>query len=100
MFLRNQLYGKQILTKDLQRVIPGTFVIARRQIIHGASALATEEFADAAVSSSYSLFAGRDGCVTKFFAWLAHHPLMYAYFLDASHGIEVFPARTSPANVT
>ena len=89
MFLRSQLYGRQILTKDLQRVIPGSFVIARRQIIHGASALAADEFADAAVSSSYSLFVGRDGCDTEFFAWLACHPLMYAYFLDASHGIVI-----------
>jgi restriction endonuclease S subunit len=89
MFLREQLYGRQILTKDLQRIIPGTFTIARRQIIHGASALATDEFADAVVSSSYSLFVGRDGCVTNFFAWLAKHPLMYAYFLDASHGIVI-----------
>lgn len=89
MFLRNQLYGRQILTKDLQKVIPGSFAIARRQIIHGASALATDEFADTALSSSYSLFVGQDGCVTEFFAWLARHPLMYAYFLDASHGIVI-----------
>src|SRR5260370_25214246 len=61
MFLRDRLYGRQILTKDLQRIIPGSFVIARRQVVHGASALATDEFADAALSSSYSLFVGRDG---------------------------------------
>ena len=89
MFLREQLYGRQILTKDLQRIVPGSFVIARRQIIHGASTLATDEFVDAAASSSYSLFVGRDGCVTEFFAWLACHPLMYAYFLDASHGVVI-----------
>jgi len=89
MFLREQLYGRQILTKDLQRIIPGTFAIARRQIIHGASALVTDEFADTFASSSYSFFVGRDGCVTDFFAWLAKHPLMYAYFLDASHGIVI-----------
>lgn len=89
MFLREHLYGRQILTKDLQRIIPGSFAIARRQIIHGASALATDEFADAAASSSYSMFVGRDGCATEFFARLASHPLMYAYFLDASHGIVI-----------
>jgi type I restriction enzyme, S subunit len=89
MFLRDQLYGRQILTKDLQRVIPGSFVIARRQIIHGASALASDDFADAALSSSYSLFVGRKNCDTRFFAWLAKHPLMYAYFLDASHGVVI-----------
>ena len=89
MFLRDQLHGRQILTKDLQKIIPGSFVIARRQIIHGASALATDEFAGTMASSSYSLFVGRDDCVTEFFAWLANHPLMYAYFLDASHGIVI-----------
>src|ERR1700733_13967664 len=76
MFLRSQLYGSQILTKDLQKVIPGSFVIARRQIIHGASALATDDFADAVVSSSYSMFNGRENCDVRFFFWLACHPLM------------------------
>jgi type I restriction enzyme S subunit len=89
MFLRDQLYGRQILTKDLQRVIPESFVIARRQIIHGASALAADEFSDAAVSSSYSLFLGREDCDIRFFAWLACHPSMYTYFLNASHGIVI-----------
>jgi type I restriction enzyme S subunit len=89
MFHRDDVLGRDILTKDLQRVIPGSFVIARRQIVHGACALATTEFGDAAVSSSYSLFVGRDDCEIRFFAWLAKHPFMYRYFMDASHGIVI-----------
>ncbi|MBQ0977861.1 restriction endonuclease subunit S [Micromonospora sp. M61] len=89
MFHRGTLQGKEILTKTLQWVIPGTFVIARMQIVHGACTFAPEDFAGCAVSKSYSSFASTPRCDAKFFSWLARHPLMYAYFVDSSHGVVI-----------
>jgi len=87
IFERAKLLGKDVLTKDLHRVIPRTFLIANRQIVHGACAYVTEEFADAAVSSAYTALKGRDNCDTQFFSWVAKTPLMYKYFLNASQGV-------------
>ncbi|MFV2110499.1 hypothetical protein [Micromonospora sp. LOL_015] len=89
MFERGHVFGRDILTKTLQKVIPGSFVIARMQVVHGACSLASEEFSGAAISKSYTSFAGTDRCGTKFFSWLAKSPLMYAYYLHASHGVVI-----------
>jgi type I restriction enzyme S subunit len=89
MFRRESLLGREILTKTLRRVVRGTFVIARMQIVHGASALATSEFGGCAISKSYSSFEGTPQCDASYFAWLATLPFMYAYFLDSSHGVVI-----------
>jgi type I restriction enzyme S subunit len=89
MFRRGALRGSRILTKTLREVMPGTFVIARMQIVHGASALATKEFAGCAISKSYSSFRGTARCDANYFSWLAKLPFMYAYFLDSSHGVVI-----------
>jgi type I restriction enzyme, S subunit len=89
MFDREVLYGREILTKTLQEVIPGTLVIARMQVVHGAIALAPSRFAGAAISKSYSSFVGTEICNITFFSWLVKHPLMYAYFMDASQGVVI-----------
>jgi len=89
MFLRESLPGSKILTKTLREVVPGTFVIARMQVVHGATALATTEFAGCAISKSYSTFTGTRRCTARYFSWLAKLPFMYAYFLDSSQGVVI-----------
>jgi type I restriction enzyme, S subunit len=89
MFHRGTLYGREILTKTLQEIVPRSFVIARMQIIHGAAALTSPEFEGAAISKSYSSFIGTPICDINFFSWLAKHPLMYAYYADASQGVVI-----------
>jgi type I restriction enzyme S subunit len=89
MFHRESLPGCEILTKTLREVVPGTFVIARMQIVHGASALAPDDFAGCAISKSYSSFRGTPRCDVNYFSWLAKLPFMYAYFLDSSHGVVI-----------
>lgn len=89
MFHRGSMYGREILTKTLHEVVPNSFVIARMQIVHGAIALASPEFVGAAISKSYSSFLGTSVCDINFFSWLAKHPLMYAYFANASQGIVI-----------
>lgn len=89
IFKREILPGKKILTKDLHRVIPGTFLIANRQIVHGACAYVTDEFKDTVVSSAYTTLKGKENCNTRFFSWVAKTPLMYKYFLNASQGVVI-----------
>ena len=89
MFHRERLYGREILTKNLQRVMPGSFVIARMQIVHGACALADEQFQNHVISKSYSSFKSTEHCDTRFFSKLAEQPFMTEYFRDASHGVVI-----------
>ena len=89
MFHRERHAGSEILGKNMQRVIPGTFVIARRQIVHGACAIATPEFAHSIMSMSYSAFVGTPICDIRYFFALAQTPPMVRRFWDASHGVVV-----------
>lgn len=89
MFHRDSLVGSAILGKNMQRVVPGTFVIARRQIVHGACAIATPEFSDSIMSMSYSAFVGTPICDVRYFFVLAQTPSMARRFWDASHGVVV-----------
>ena len=89
MFHRERLYGREILTKNLQRVVPGSFVIARMQIVHGACALVDEQFQNHVISKSYSSFKSTEHCDTRFFSKLAEQPFMTEYFRDASHGVVI-----------
>jgi len=87
IFERDCLPGNKILTKDLHRVIPGTFLIANRQIVHGACAYVSDEFADAVVSTAYTSLKGNENCNILWFSWIAKTPLLKKYFLDASQGV-------------
>ena len=89
MFHRERLYGRKILTKNMQRVKPGSFVIARMQIVHGACALADERFRDHIISKSYSSFGSTEHCDIRYFSKLARQPFMSEYFRDASHGVVI-----------
>jgi type I restriction enzyme S subunit len=89
LFFRESLRGRDILTKTLRRVVPGSFMIARMQVVHGAISYVSQNFSGTCVSKSYSQFAGREGCDTRYFSILAQHPMLTEYFLDASHGVVI-----------
>ena len=89
MFHRERLFGREILTKTLQRVVPGCFVIARMQIVHGACALADEQFENYVISKSYSSFESTEHCDTRYFSKLAEQPFMTEYFRNASQGVVI-----------
>ncbi|WP_323958886.1 hypothetical protein GC088_10030 [Arthrobacter sp. JZ12] len=89
LFNRGSLPGRQILTKTLRWAVPGTVVLARMQIVHGAIAYVTDEFAGSAISKSYSSFRARLGHDTRFLFWLFQHPMLRLYFLDASQGVVI-----------
>lgn len=59
-FDRETLPGRKILTKTLHRAVPGTFVISRMQIVHGACDVVAPRFDGGFLSGSYSGFSPRD----------------------------------------
>ncbi|MBC7762056.1 MAG: restriction endonuclease subunit S [Candidatus Saccharibacteria bacterium] len=77
------------MTKTLRSIVPGSFLVARMQVVHGATAFVEERFSGAAISKSYSSFLGTEACDARYFAWLARHPFMYDYFMDSSHGVAI-----------
>jgi type I restriction enzyme S subunit len=89
VFYRETLKGRDILTKTLRRTVPGAFLIARMQVVHGAVAFVPEEFSGMCISKSYSQFIGQSDCDTKYFSMLAQHPMLAEYFMDASHGVVI-----------
>ncbi|RSM41900.1 restriction endonuclease subunit S [Amycolatopsis balhimycina DSM 5908] len=89
LFYRETLKGRDIFTKTLRRIVPGAFIIARMQVVHGAVAYVSEDFEGMCISKSYSQFVGRPGCSTKYFSMLAQSPMMAEYFMDASHGVVI-----------
>ncbi len=89
LFYRAPLKGSEILTKTLRHIVPGSFIIARMQAVHRATAFVGQDFAGAAISKSYSSFIGTKHCRAEYFSWLATQPLMYDYILDSSHGVVI-----------
>src|SRR6266487_2027425 len=87
MFDRERLFGKEILTKSLEEVMPGAFILARMQVVHGACGLVPDSFKGAAVSKSYVQFLPREGFDIRFFDSLSKTPAMHKAFMDASQGV-------------
>lgn len=89
LFDREALRGREILTKNLEWLQPGAFLLARMQIVHGACALVGPEMEGAAVSKSYVQLLGQDGTNTAFFAKLAQLPAMVTLYMAASQGVVI-----------
>lgn len=89
IFFRSPLRGSEILTKNLRWVVPGSFLLSRRQVVHGATSYVDDRFEGATVSKEYGSFLGTELCRAKYFSWLATQPFMYEHLLDSSHGVVI-----------
>jgi type I restriction enzyme, S subunit len=89
MFDRERLPGRLILTKNLEWVVPGAFILARMQVVHGACCVVPVEMEGAAVSGSYVQFEASRECDLGFFGWLAQIPQVATLFRDASQGVVI-----------
>ena len=91
IFYREALLGSQIMVKNLRNVNESDFLFSKMQIVHGASALVTREFADSKISGSYI------ACVAKnekeinmdFFNWLSKLPYFYHQTYISSYGVHI-----------
>jgi type I restriction enzyme S subunit len=91
IFYREALLGSQIMVKNLRNANEGDFLFSKMQIVHGASALVTKEFANSKISGSYI------ACVTKnekilnmqYFNWLSKLPYFYHQTYISSYGVHI-----------
>lgn len=91
IFLREALYGHQIKVKDLRTVNAGDFLFSKMQIVHGASALVTKEFAGAKISGSYIAVIPKDTKALNmdFFNWYSQLPYFYHQTYISSYGVHI-----------
>ena len=90
-FHRETKSGKEILTKNLSRLIPNSFVISKMQVVHGACSYAPDNFDGTFVSASYLQFLPKEPkrIDTKFLHYYSHLGQSYSEFLISSHGVHI-----------
>ncbi|MBN8684407.1 MAG: restriction endonuclease subunit S [Chitinophagales bacterium] len=91
IFLREALYGHQIKVKDLRTANEGDFLFSKMQILHGASALVTKEFAGAKISGSYIAVVAKDARLLnmEYFQWYSQLPYFYHQTYVSSYGVHI-----------
>lgn len=91
IFFREALYGHQIKVKDLRDAEVGDFLFSKMQIVHGASALVTKEFAGAKISGSYIATVAKDPKLLnmEFFNCYSQLPYFYHQALISSYGVHI-----------
>jgi len=91
IFFREALYGHQILVKTLRTANEGDFLFSKMQILHGASALVTKEFAGAKISGSYIAVVAKDKkqLNMEFFQWYSQIPYFYHQTYISSYGVHI-----------
>jgi len=91
IFFRESLYGHQIKVKDLRTAEEGDFLFSKMQILHGASALVTKEFAGAMISGSYIAVVAKDKKILnmEFLNWVSQLTYFYHQTYISSYGVHI-----------
>ena len=90
LVFRGDRKGSEILTKDMYTVRAGDFVISKRQVVHGAWAMATPEFDGAHVSKEYAcLRAKPDRLWMPYFDWLSRTERLQHEAFICSYGVDI-----------
>ncbi|MCS5692252.1 restriction endonuclease subunit S [Cyanobium sp. FGCU-6] len=91
MFDRETKKGREILTKTLNRVIPGSFVISKMQVVHGACGMAPLDFGDRCISASYTSLLPTEPQRIDIGYLDAYATTKQSYdaFFRASHGVHI-----------
>lgn len=91
LFLREKLYGHQILTKNMSVALEGDFLISKMQVLHGASGLTTKEFDGMNISGSYIALVPKDSSKFEisYFSWLSKTKEMYHKAYVSSYGVHI-----------
>ncbi len=86
---REQLLGKEILTKTQFQVAEGDFLISKRQIIHGACGFVPPDLDGAVVSNEYAALRTRHCLVPGYFAALSHSDHFQRCCFHSSVGVDI-----------
>lgn len=89
--LREVLPGSKILTKKMNQVKSGDFIISKMQIVHGAMGLVKHEHHDCHVSDSYICLNPKsdDALDICFFSWFCAQKIIYHKAFLCSHGVHI-----------
>jgi len=86
---RSRLKGRQIKTKTQFFVRTGDFLIANRQIIHGACGTVPPEMNGALVSGEYTVLHAKNGLWLPFFSYFSHTVYFQQTCFHASIGVDI-----------
>mgnify|MGYP003816250703 CR=1 FL=1 len=86
---RGIMKGREIQVKSQFTVLPGDFLISKRQIVHNACGLVPRELNGSVVSNEYSVLTPTDDCAIDFFSWFAMQPVVSLSFMNCSVGIVI-----------
>jgi type I restriction enzyme S subunit len=91
IFQRESLNGHQIKVKDLRNAEIGDFLFSKMQIVHGASALVTSEFAGSKISGSYIAVVAKEPNLLsmEYFNWYSMLPFFYHQTYISSYGVHI-----------
>jgi type I restriction enzyme, S subunit len=91
IFSREALYGYQIKVKDLRTANAGDFLFSKMQIVHGASALVTQDFHGTKISGSYIAVIAKnpEKLDMQFFNWYSQQPYFYHQTYVSSFGVHI-----------
>lgn len=90
LIFRGDRKGSEIKTKDMYQVRAGDFVISKRQVVHGAWAMATNEFDGTHVSKEYACFEPITNKLwMPFFGWLSRTKRLRHQALLCSYGVDI-----------
>lgn len=89
--LREIMQGKNILTKKMNEVYAGDFLISKMQVVHGAMAMVPENFNKFHVSDSYITLIPRRSNILHmpFFDHFSRQLKMYHMALISSYGVHI-----------
>ena len=86
---REQLRGEQIKTAGQFVLREGDFVIAKRQIIHGACGFVPNSLDGAIVSGEYDVFRVREPLMWRFLEWFTHTTYFQQTTYQSSIGVAI-----------
>jgi len=87
--LREVLKGQEILVKSQFRIKKDDFLISKRQIVHCACGIVSEDYDGAIVSNEYTILQSRKNCDISFFGYFSQQPIVGRSFLECSVGIVI-----------
>jgi len=86
---REILTGNKILTKTQFYIKEGDFLIANRQIIHGACGVVPKELDGALVSNEYTVLHSKNGMLLDFLKYFTHTIYFQQTCFQSSVGVDV-----------
>lgn len=91
IFRRGEVIGHSIKTKQMYKARNGDFLISKMQIVHGASALVSQEFDGMHISGSYISLQGTNpkNINDIFLNWFSKTPYFYHLTYLASYGVHI-----------